>query len=195
MRKKTTACSSPSLKTCRCSQSDRRCRETKPRRSRNVLNVVPASTRAHESARRTSARSTRLPCREHSRDGIASTAGWLPAEWVRVYQAFDLALDHDVAAKVIKEDLAARDGFLKRFFEEARHAARLRDHPNVVTVYDFGHLGDQQAYLIMELLQGRTLRHLLETQGRIDRVEPSAFSTMCARPSPPHTNYDCCTAT
>ena len=85
-----------------------------------------------------------------------------------VYEAFDLALDHDVAAKVIKEDLAARDGFLKRFFEEARHAARLRDHPNVVTVYDFGHLGDQQAYLIMELLQGRTLRHLLETQGRIE---------------------------
>jgi serine/threonine-protein kinase len=84
-----------------------------------------------------------------------------------VYKAFDLALDHDVAAKVIGDAVIAKDGALERFFGEAKILASLRDHPNVVTVYDFGRIGNHQAYLIMELLVGRTLRQLLESDGRI----------------------------
>ena len=84
-----------------------------------------------------------------------------------VYKAFDLALDHDVAAKVIGDAVIAKDGALERFFGEAKILASLRDHPNVVTVYDFGRIGHQQAYLIMELLVGRTLRQLLESDRRI----------------------------
>ena len=83
-----------------------------------------------------------------------------------VYKAFDLALDHDVAAKVIGDAVIARDGALERFFSEAKILASLRDHSNVVTVYDFGRIGDHQAYLIMELLIGRTLRQLFESDGR-----------------------------
>ena len=83
-----------------------------------------------------------------------------------VYKAFDLALNHDVAAKVIAETMIAKDGALERFYEEAKILASLRDHPNVVTVYDFGSVGDRQASLIMELLIGRTLRQLLESEGR-----------------------------
>ena len=84
-----------------------------------------------------------------------------------VYKAFDVALDHDVAAKVIGDAVIAKDGALERFFGEAKILASLRDHPNVVTVYDFGRIGTRQAYLIMELLVGRTLRQLLESDGRI----------------------------
>jgi tRNA A-37 threonylcarbamoyl transferase component Bud32 len=79
-----------------------------------------------------------------------------------VYEAFDTALEHDVAAKVVRDDMTSSRGAIERFFEEAKHVAKLRDHPNVVTLYDYGRLGEHQAYLIMELLQGRTLRQRLE---------------------------------
>jgi tRNA A-37 threonylcarbamoyl transferase component Bud32 len=85
-----------------------------------------------------------------------------------VYEAFDVALERDVAAKVLGDKVVGKPALRKRFLEEARHTARLRNHPNVVSVHDAALLGDHQACLIMELLQGRTLRHLLEAEGRID---------------------------
>ena len=84
-----------------------------------------------------------------------------------VYDALDLALDRHVAAKVVREHLTASEGALERFVAEAKLAARLRDHPNVVTVYDYGAIDKRQPFLIMELLDGRNLRQALEDDGRI----------------------------
>jgi len=85
-----------------------------------------------------------------------------------VYKAFDLALERDIAAKVVAEKMTSDPGAMARFVEEAKNAARLRDHPNVVTVYDFGVIDERQAYLIMELLEGRTLRQQLVAEGKIE---------------------------
>jgi serine/threonine-protein kinase len=84
-----------------------------------------------------------------------------------VYEAFDGALDRRVAAKVIRENLISDERAIGRFVDEAKSAAKLREHPHVVTVYDFGVLEGRQPFLIMELLFGRTLRQLLETSGSL----------------------------
>jgi serine/threonine-protein kinase len=78
-----------------------------------------------------------------------------------VYQALDTALDRKVAVKMIREDLLYNKEASQRFQREARAAAAF-SHPNVVTVHDFGVEAGSRAYLVMELLQGRTLRQELE---------------------------------
>jgi hypothetical protein len=84
-----------------------------------------------------------------------------------VYDAFDTELKRQVAVKVIRPDLTASPGAVARFRREARTAAQL-SHPNVVSVYDFGVAEDDRAYLVMELLTGRTLREDLRERGRLD---------------------------
>ncbi len=74
-----------------------------------------------------------------------------------VYKARDTALDREVALKLIREDLLASDDAAQRFHREAKIAASFA-HPGVVTVFDFGVHGDRRAFLVMELLLGRTLR-------------------------------------
>jgi len=85
-----------------------------------------------------------------------------------VYQAHDLALEKHVAAKVLHEEMPNRALLLERFVDEAKIAARLRGHPNVVTVLDFGIIDAHRPFLIMELLDGLTLRHILESAGRLE---------------------------
>jgi eukaryotic-like serine/threonine-protein kinase len=82
-----------------------------------------------------------------------------------VYLATDLRLDRRVAVKVMHAHLADDANFRERFIQEARQAARL-GHPNVVNVFDQGQ-DDGLAYLIMEYLQGITLRDLLGEYGRL----------------------------
>ncbi|MCW2915779.1 MAG: serine/threonine protein kinase [Actinomycetia bacterium] len=80
-----------------------------------------------------------------------------------VYQATDLELGRSVAVKVLPEQLARQPGFLARFQREARVAAGL-SHPHLVVVHD---VGQEKAaehavpYLVMELVQGRTLAEVL----------------------------------
>jgi GAF domain-containing protein len=83
-----------------------------------------------------------------------------------VYQATDLRLSRQVAIKVMTARSFGDLSALRRFEREARAAARLR-HPNIVTVYDYGALDTQGAYLVMELLQGATLRARIEEAGAI----------------------------
>ena len=82
-----------------------------------------------------------------------------------VYEATDLRLDRTVAVKAVMaslfEDAVAR----QRFAREARASARIV-HPNVVGVFDVGEF-EGGAYLVLELLRGRTLRGELEKSGRI----------------------------
>ena len=81
----------------------------------------------------------------------------------RVWVAYDTRLDREVALKVLRSDLAARDRFAERFSVEARSAARLGHH-NVVAVHDQGRDGDV-SFLAMELIDGPTLRQLIDRGG------------------------------
>jgi eukaryotic-like serine/threonine-protein kinase len=80
-----------------------------------------------------------------------------------VYAAMDTALDRHVAVKVIRHDLVTNEEIARRFQVEARIAAAFV-HPNVVTVHDFGATGGRP-FLVMELLDGTTLRDELQRQG------------------------------
>jgi eukaryotic-like serine/threonine-protein kinase len=82
-----------------------------------------------------------------------------------VYLASDLALERQVAVKVIRDDLVGSADAAERFRREARVAASFA-HPNVVTVHDFGVAAGTRAFLVMELLQGSTVREELSRQKR-----------------------------
>jgi len=82
-----------------------------------------------------------------------------------VYASRDLSLDRRVAVKLMRDDLAALPEAADRFQHEARAAAAF-SHPNVVTTHDFGVAGGR-AYLVMEFLEGRTLRDVLRVEGRM----------------------------
>ncbi|MPY11146.1 Stk1 family PASTA domain-containing Ser/Thr kinase [Arthrobacter bussei] len=86
-----------------------------------------------------------------------------------VYLATDRRLDRRVALKVLYPHLADEPGFIDRFEQEAKSAARL-SHPHVVGVLDQGVdevKGQAIAYLVMEFVQGRTLREVLREHGRL----------------------------
>ena len=74
-----------------------------------------------------------------------------------VYSATDLSLDRDVAVKVVREELVGDRESAERFESEARISARFA-HPHVVTIHDFGVVSGSRAFLVMERLNGTTLR-------------------------------------
>ncbi len=76
-----------------------------------------------------------------------------------VYQAEDTVLMRRVAIKVMTEAIARQSDLRDRFLREARAAGSLQ-HPNVVTVYDFGEV-DVHLVIAMELVDGSDLEHLL----------------------------------
>jgi serine/threonine protein kinase len=78
-----------------------------------------------------------------------------------VWQARDERLDRDVAIKILGPN--ADDAFRERFADEARRAASVL-HPNVVTVFDEGRDG-ADAFMVMELVRGRTLRDMVADRG------------------------------
>ena len=90
-----------------------------------------------------------------------------------VYRATDRTLERDVAIKFMARDLAADPDRQRRFEQEARAASAL-NHPNIVHIYE---IGEHQSvrYIVMELVEGKTLRELLE-DGALpwDRLLPLA---------------------
>src|SRR5215475_7667924 len=80
-----------------------------------------------------------------------------------VWRATDQVLGREVAVKILSPQYAALPGFLARLEREARHAARL-SHPRLVTVFDWG-VADGTAFIVMELVQGQTLRQVLDQAG------------------------------
>jgi serine/threonine-protein kinase len=80
-----------------------------------------------------------------------------------VYRGIDTRLDRPVAVKVMESRYAGDPQFLTRFQREARAVARLKD-PGLVAVYDQG-LDSQHPFLVMELVEGGTLRELLRERG------------------------------
>ena len=83
----------------------------------------------------------------------------------RVYAADDIRLNRRVAVKVLHGALAEDAGFLRRFRSEAQHAAALH-HPHIVAVYDWGEDAGMP-FMVLELLQGGSLRALLDAGGRL----------------------------
>ena len=79
-----------------------------------------------------------------------------------VYLAHDRLLDRPVAIKRLFAALAADSSFVERFEREAKAAAKL-NHPNIVSVYDWGEQDGRQ-YLVMEYLEGRSLAEILQSE-------------------------------
>jgi serine/threonine-protein kinase len=80
-----------------------------------------------------------------------------------VWEGVDDVLTRPIAVKVLHHHLGADEGFQERFRREAINAARLA-HPNVVATFDTGE-DDGAAFIVMELIRGRTLRQVLEEHG------------------------------
>jgi serine/threonine protein kinase len=80
-----------------------------------------------------------------------------------VYRAYQPSLNRYVAVKVLPPQLSFDQQFVDRFQREARAAANLR-HPNIVVIHDVGH-HDDTYYIVMEYLEGRTLKDLVEQTG------------------------------
>ncbi len=80
-----------------------------------------------------------------------------------VYRAFDLQLSRDVAVKVLRGQFGNDEEFVRRFRREAQNAASL-SNPNVVQIYDVGEENDTY-YIVMELIQGKTLKAMIQEQG------------------------------
>ena len=86
-----------------------------------------------------------------------------------IYEAIDTRLDRKVAVKIMHPHLAQDDAFVSRFIREAKAAAAL-SHPNIVAVQDQGwnQNGVPAVFLVMELIEGDTLREYLNERGRFD---------------------------
>jgi tRNA A-37 threonylcarbamoyl transferase component Bud32 len=79
-----------------------------------------------------------------------------------VYRAVHQQLERSVAIKILRAEFLADQVIAERFNREARAAAKLK-HPNIVSIYDFGFMMNGGAYLVMELIEGRSLREELRT--------------------------------
>jgi serine/threonine-protein kinase len=86
-----------------------------------------------------------------------------------VYLAHDTILDRSVAVKVLRGDLASDDKFVRRFQREALSASSL-SHPNIVEMYDVGD-DDGQYYIVMEYVDGKTLKQVLKQRGHLSITE------------------------
>ena len=87
-----------------------------------------------------------------------------------VYRARRLHIGDEVAVKLLSHDVTRDEQAIERFRREARSAALIR-HPNVVSIHDFNDessVGDRsEAYIVMELVKGESLRHVIEREGRL----------------------------
>ena len=86
-----------------------------------------------------------------------------------VYLAYDIILNRNVAVKVLRGDLADDEKFVRRFQREANSASSLH-HPNIVEMYDVGE-DDGKYYIVMEYLDGRTLKSLIKRRGALTILE------------------------
>ncbi|MEJ6608011.1 MAG: Stk1 family PASTA domain-containing Ser/Thr kinase [Candidatus Planktophila sp.] len=86
-----------------------------------------------------------------------------------IYEALDIRLDRKVAVKIMHSHLAQDEQFVERFIREAKAAAAL-SHPNIVAVQDQGwnQNGSPAVFLVMEIVEGHSLREYLNEQGALD---------------------------
>ena len=96
-----------------------------------------------------------------------------------VYKAKCHRLDRLVAVKILHSDLAQNADFRRRFMDESRAVAQL-SHPNIVSVYDVS-CSDDIDYIVMELIDGVTLKQYMERRGQMDWREALHFITQIMR--------------
>ncbi len=96
-----------------------------------------------------------------------------------VYRALDHRLNRPVAVKILKDELSKNQEFRRRFYAESQAVAML-SHPNIVSVYDVSRTGDAD-YIVMELIEGITLKQYLEKKGSLNWRETLHFSMQIAK--------------
>ena len=96
-----------------------------------------------------------------------------------VYKAYDNIDDRTVAVKILKDEFLASEEFRRRFKNESKAIAVL-SHPNIVKVYDVSY-GDKLQYIVMEYVEGITLKEYIEQQGVISWKETVHFTTQILR--------------
>ena len=97
-----------------------------------------------------------------------------------VYKARQISLDRPVAVKMLAKELADNEMFIQRFTEEARAIARMRNHENIVEVYDFIET-DEKFYIVMEYVEGESLSRILKRRGRLPLAESADLLARMAR--------------
>ncbi|MDP4133336.1 MAG: Stk1 family PASTA domain-containing Ser/Thr kinase [Bacillota bacterium] len=96
-----------------------------------------------------------------------------------VYKAHDKVLNRDVAVKVLRPEYKQDQDFIKRFDIEAKAAASL-NHPNIVGIHDVG-VHDGLHYIVMEYIEGKTLKEYISEKGKLDWRETLKVSMqICA---------------
>ncbi len=125
-----------------------------------------------------------------SLDGSPVSSGPLPAMppgytllepigkggWGTVYRAMQHSTGRDVAVKILREDVHQYAHIVERFHREARAVSALQ-HPNIVTLHDFGYTPDNRAFMIMELVRGESLDSIIRSQGGL----PAPVAALIAR--------------
>lgn len=96
-----------------------------------------------------------------------------------VYKAYDNIDDRIVAVKILKEEFLANEEFRRRFKNESKAIAVL-SHPNIVKVYDVSY-GDRIQFIVMECVDGITLKEYIQQQGVINYKEAVFFVTQILR--------------
>lgn len=92
-----------------------------------------------------------------------------------VYKAYDTIDERIVAVKILKEEFLANEEFRRKFKNESKAIAIL-NHPNIVKVYDVS-FGEKIQYIVMEYIDGITLKEYIHTQGRINWKEAVHFES------------------
>ncbi|MDO4983229.1 MAG: Stk1 family PASTA domain-containing Ser/Thr kinase [Eubacteriales bacterium] len=96
-----------------------------------------------------------------------------------VYKAFCHRLNRFVAVKILRDEFAQDEEFRRRFMAES-HAIAMLSHPNIVAVYDVSHSDDVE-YIVMELVEGITLKQYMDKKGALPWKETVHFSKQIAK--------------
>ncbi len=96
-----------------------------------------------------------------------------------VYKAVDLAENRTVAVKILKNEFAGNDDFVRRFRNESKAIAVL-SHPNIVKIYDVG-FNDKMQFIVMEYIDGITLKEFMEKQRVLKWKDSVHFITQILR--------------
>ncbi|MCD8390153.1 MAG: Stk1 family PASTA domain-containing Ser/Thr kinase [Oscillospiraceae bacterium] len=96
-----------------------------------------------------------------------------------VYRAYCHLLNRNVAIKILRDDIAADSEFRQRFKQEAQAVAKL-SHANIVSVYDVSRTPGLD-YIVMELIEGVTLKQYMKTKGRISCKESAHFAAQICK--------------
>ena len=96
-----------------------------------------------------------------------------------VYKAYDNVEDRIVAVKILKEEYATNEEFLRRFRNESK-AISLLSHPNIVKIYDVS-FGDLIQYIVMEYIDGITLKEHIEREGCLSWKEAVSITIQILR--------------